>query len=227
MMESLSRPMPRSGVASLLNAMIIADGTPAHPYCAAALSGDKQSFVRNLLDFADFVHLVSILHGQMPGMIDHAAARTAENGARGWLIDAIEAFGEERALLGKLVVAVGPLPSTAGHHEATTAIAQQRRALEMLAQSDRRGCALGAATTLVIEWQAIRALLSEGAARLGMDLPACKLPDPENTLMMIDSLPEPDRLTRAVQFGAAQLLGQHRGLWDLLSARAAIRREAY
>lgn len=226
-MESLPRPLPRSGVASLLNAMIVADGTPAHPYCAAALGGDKQSFVRNLVDFADFVHLLSILHGQMPGMVDHAAARTAENGARGWLIDAIEAFAEERALLGKLVVAVGPLPSTAGHHEATTAIAQQRRALEMLAQSDRRGCALGAAVTLVIEWQAIRSLLAEGASRLGTELPASKLPDPQTTLVMIDSLPEPDRLTRAMQFGAAQLLGQHRGLWDLLAARAAVRREAF
>ena len=28
---------------------------------------------------------------------------------------------------------------------------------------------------------------------------------------------------RAVHFGARQLLGQHRGLWDLLSARAAAR----
>ncbi len=226
-MESLPHLLPRSGVASLLHDMIHADGTPAHPYCAAALAGDKQSFVRNLVDFADFVHLLAILHGQMPGMVDHAAARTAENGARGWLIDAIEAFGEERALLGRLVVAVGPLPSTAGHHEATTAMAQQRRALEMLAQSDRRGCALGAATTLVIEWHAIRALLGEGASRLGFELPACKLPDEDITMMMIDSLPEPDRLARAMQFGAAQLLGQHRGLWDLLSARAAVRRDSF
>lgn len=223
-MDSLSRSSAASDVANLLVELLAKEGTAVHPYCAPVVLGDRQSFVRDLVDFADFVHLVTLLHGQIPGLIDHAASRTVEVTARSWLLQALDAFAVEREYLGRLSVAVGPLPSTAGHSGTSTIIAQQRHAIEMLAQSDRRGCALGTAVTMVLEWEAIRAILDAGAVRLGIEPPAKRLPTRPETLKLVASLPEPDRIARALQFGASQLLGQHRGMWDLLEARAEIRR---
>lgn len=222
-MEQLPRPTPNPSLAALVAAIVDQDGSASHSYCAPAINGDRLSFVRDLVDFADFVHLVTLLHGHVPGLIDHAAARTVEVAARGWLLKSIDAFAAERQYLSKLSVAVGPLPSTSGHSETSTVVAQQRHAIEMLAQSDRRGTALGTAVTLVLEWHAIRAILDAGAIRLGIEPPACTVPSRTETLALIADLPEPDRLSRAVQFGATQLLGQHRGMWDLLKARAAVR----
>ncbi len=222
-MDFQPRQASDPSLAVLIAAIVDSDGTSAHSYCGPAAQGDRQSFVRDLVDFADFVHLVALLHGQVPGLIDHAAQRTVEVAARSWLLKSIDAFALERQFLNRLCVAVGPLPSTTGHNETTTLVSQQRHAIEMLAQSDRRGCALGTAVTLAMEWQSIRAILDAGAIRLGIEPPACAMPTRADTLALLDELPEPDRLSRAVQFGATQLLGQHRGMWDLLKARAAVR----
>ncbi len=224
-MDSLSRSSASSDVANLFVELLASDGTAAHPYCGPVVMGDRQSFVRDLVDFADFVHLVTLLHGQVPGLIDHAASRTVEVAARAWLLQSLEYFAVEREYLGRLCVAVGPLPSTAGHHETSTIIAQQRHAVEMLAQSDRRGCALGTAVTMVLEWEAIRAILDAGAMRLGIEPPARRLPARAETIKLLSELPEPERMSRAMMFGASQLLGQHNGMWDLLEARADIRRD--
>jgi hypothetical protein len=223
-MDRPSRSSASSDVANLFVELLGSEGTASHAYCGPVVLGDRQSFVRDLVDFADFVHLVTLLHGQVPGLIDHAASRTVEVAARAWLLQSLEAFAIEREYLSKLCVAVGPLPSTAGHHETSTIIAQQRHAVEMLAQSDRRGCALGTAVTMVLEWDAIRAILDAGALRLGIEPPVCHLPTHNDTLKLLDALPEPERIARAMMFGASQLVGQHRGMWDLLEARADIRR---
>jgi hypothetical protein len=223
-MDRPSRSSASSDVANLFVELLADEGTASHAYCGPVVMGDRQSFVRDLVDFADFVHLVTLLHGQVPGLIDHAASRTVEVAARAWLLQSLEAFAIEREYLSKLCVAVGPLPSTAGHHETSTIIAQQRHAVEMLAQSDRRGCALGTAVTMVLEWDAIRAILDAGALRLGIEPPTCRLPTRNDTLKLLDALPEPERISRAMMFGASQLVGQHRGMWDLLEARAEIRR---
>jgi hypothetical protein len=226
-MDILPRLSTNPSLAALMAALVDQDGSASHSYCAPAVNGDRQSFVRDLIDFADFVHLVALLHGQAPGLIDHAAARTVEVAARGWLLKAIDAFAAERQYLNKLSVAVGPLPSTSGHNETSTIVAQQRHAIEMLAQSDRRGTALGTAITLVLEWHPIRAILDAGSIRLGIEPPNCSVPSRAETLSLLNELPDPERLTRAVQFGAIQLLGQHRGMWDLLKARAAVRQGQY
>lgn len=225
-MDRLSRSSASSDVVNLFVELLANEGTAAHAYCGPVVMGDRQSFVRDLVDFADFVHLVALLHGHVPGLIDHAASRTVEVAARAWLLQALDAFAIEREYLGKLCVAVGPLPSTAGHHETSTIIAQQRHAVEMLAQSDRRGCALGTAIVMALEWDAIRAILDAGALRLGIEPPVCRLPTKAETLKLLDALPDPERMSRAMMFGASQLVGQHKGMWDLLEARADIRRNS-
>ncbi|CAN5147911.1 hypothetical protein BH10PSE13_BH10PSE13_26600 [soil metagenome] len=223
-MQSRS-PMP-SKTAALIQSLVAREGTAGHGYCAAAIAKAPDGFVRKSVDFADAVHHLSLLHGHLPGVIDHAANRIADNAARDWLLRAVDGFGRERLYLNAIVVAAGPLPSTAGQDQVTTIIAQQCRALDMLAQSDRRGCAIGAAMALVLDWQAVRAILDLGAVRLSIDPRDLSLPGSGETLNLLTMLEQEHPIGRAVQFGATQLLGQHRGVWDLLQARAQVRRAA-
>lgn len=223
-METAPSRHKETPASEILDRLVAREGAGSHRYCMPAIARSAQSFVRDSADFADAVHHLALLHGKYPGVIDHAAGRIADAPARHWLSHAVDGLARERAYLGRIVVAVGPLPSTSGHHQSTTIVAQQSRALEMLAQSDRRGCAIGAAMALVLDWRSIRAMLDGGAARLGIDPPAFTLPDQSQTLATLDELEETLPIGRAVQFGACQMLSQHRGLWDLLEARAEVRR---
>jgi hypothetical protein len=91
----------------------------------------------------------------------------------------------------------------------------------MLANSDRRGCATGAVSALILDWRAIRQILDQAALRFGLSPAPGHMPealcDEEDDESSIG-------LARARGFGATQLLIQHRGLWDLLEARASARR---
>ena len=207
-------------VADLLVALAAADGSLSHPYPKSdALRGDREA-VRNL---ADAAHYLCVLHGRFPGVIDHALGRTVHPAAQGWLAAAAEAFAAERSLLTRLAVATGPLPSTPGQAECEAAVLQQRHALEMLAQSDRAGCALGAAIALALDWRAIRTVLDAAARRVSIEPQACVLPDEDETRTVAMIVSDSASFERAMSFGAQQLLNQHRGLWDLLEARQAAR----
>ncbi|RVT43141.1 DUF6975 family protein [Sphingobium algorifonticola] len=218
--------VPRDGegnVGDVIAALVAADGTAAHLY--ADPSG-RSLLNASLANLADAAHYLCMLHGRHPGVIDHAATRTADNAARSWLLQAADAFTAERSLLTQVAVAVGPLPSTAGQDQCDATVLQQRHALDMLAQSDRRGCAMGAAIALVIDWGAVRKILETAALRVGLEPRPSMLPTHAVTLSVADALGSDEASARALQFGARQLLGQHRGLWDLLSARASIRAHA-
>jgi len=208
-------------VSDVVAAVTIAEGTESHSYPA---EHTPSLLTGSLTNLADAVHYMCLLHGRHPGVIDHAAVRTADNAARSWLIRAADGFAAERAYLTQLVVAVGPLPSTAGQDSSETAVTQQRHALDMLAQSDRRGCALGAAVALVLDWSAVRRILDIAALRVGIEPRRSLLPDVSSTRAVLEALAGDDpAVARAAQFGAIQMLRQHRGLWDLLQARAFVR----
>ncbi|MET0362865.1 MAG: hypothetical protein ABW048_14060 [Sphingobium sp.] len=212
-----------SSTAELVENLVAREGTAGHGYCTDATTGTAENFARRTADFADVVHHLSLLHGHVPGVIDHAATRIADNAARDWVVRSVDGFGRERLYLNAIVVAAGPLPSTSGQDQVTTIVAQQCRALDMLAQSDRRGCAIGAAMALVLDWSAIRSILDAGARRLGIEPRASHLPPADETYEVLTILEQEHPIGRAVQFGASQLLGQHRGLWDLLQARSQVR----
>lgn len=210
-------------ISRVLAALTAADGTAAHPYASRASISVAREARPSLPDLADAAYYLCLLHGRHPGVIDHAATRSADNASRQWLIQAADAFASERAYLTQVTVAAGPLPSTAGQADCETTVSQQRHALDMLAQSDRRGCAMGAAFALVLDWRAVRHVLDMAAIRAGIEPHACSLPDRDFTLDVVRATGGDDAVDRAMQFGARQLLNQHRGLWDLLAARAAVR----
>ena len=209
---------PQTG--ALLLERLAEHGSGAHPYSASARLLRAPTAGR---DLADLIHYLCVLHGRYPGLIDHAAARVVEPEARGWLTNATYAFAGERAYLARLAVAAGPVPSTPGAGGTDSAVLGQRHAMETLALSERRGCALGAAMALVLDWAAIRTCLDAAASRFGVDTPAYPAADPEAITRVADDYGSVPQVQRALLFGAQQILVQHHGLWDLLEARQQAR----
>jgi hypothetical protein len=220
-MASIAPNLPEQAPATdIVTQLVKAEGTGSHLYAASVELLSGRFATRNL---ADAVHYLCTLHGRHPGVVDHAAVRTAREAARKWILQAVEGFTVERSYLTKLAVAAGPLPSTPGQAESEAAVIGQRHALEMLAQSDREGCAIGAAIGLVLDWRGVRGLLNVAADRLGVAIAECTLPSPESSHDLVVALSESPAVERAMAFGGAQLIGQHRGLWDLLEARQLAR----
>lgn len=173
-----------------------------------------------LRDLADALHCLCLLHGHRPGLIDIARDRdgSPENGER--LAEAAAGFSGERDWLTRLIAALGPTPATVNQTAAENAIATQRHALEMLAASDRRGVALGAASALVADWHAVRVALDRIGDRLGLSPPPSALPPATDFAALFPAAPAQ---ARAFHFGAQQVLAQQRGLWALVDARAEAR----
>ena len=174
-------------------------------------------------DIADIAHFLCVLHGRHPGVIDHAAAKTVDDAARDWLVQATDGFAAERAFLTKLTVAAGPISGVSVDDQSNAAVLGQRKALEMLSQSERSGCAIGAAIALVEDWLHVRNILERIALRVGVEARASILPSADLSADLHSRLAETPAMERALNFGAEQLLNQHRGLWQLLEARRSMR----
>src|SRR5947209_19983152 len=199
---------------------VAGEGCARHPHLNALVEASGPHAAR---DLADAVHLLCSLHGRYPGLIEIALGRCPKGNARSWLERASEAFERERLYVVRLTSAVGPLPSTPGAVETETSLVAARHALETLATSERKGCALGAATALVGDWWPIRRLLDRAAARVGTEWPAPSLPDESSVVAIIEQGTDTPASARALAFGGEQLLLQHRALFDLLEARAEAR----
>ena len=209
----------RDGADTLL-ALVRDGGTATHPHLSSKALSEGPEAARNV---ADIVHLLCLLHGRQPGVIDHAATNSGAGDFAPFLAGAVDAFAAERALLTKLVVAVGPLPSTPGQSETETTVLAQHHAIAMLANSERAGCATGAAIAVIAEWWAIRDVLNMAARRLSIEVEPCGLPDLATVAQVLRGTLTSVATSRAMLFGAQQIVAQHRGLWDLLESRAAAR----
>lgn len=208
------------GAAATLAVLLHDDGTLSHRH--AQLLARPDALIR---DVADALHVLGMLHGHHPDLFARALAHGQPQTVAPWLTTASEGFTIERQWLTALIAAVGPLPSTPGQAESEAAVLSQRHALNTLMQSDRAGCAVGAAAALALDWTGIRALLSRAASRLGVAIPADALPSPDDVYAVLDAFAAQPPFERAIRFGAQQLLAQHRGMWNLLEARASARNE--
>lgn len=217
-MEARVASQPSGGALSLVERLVAADGSKGHDWPLRLVSGRASR-----RDLADAVHALCMLHGHHPGMADDALTRCIQVEAAEWLGAVAHGFADDRAALATLVAAAGPLPSTPGHAESEAAILTQRHALDMLARSDRRGCASGAVAALALDWPAIRGVLDRAAEAFGAEIASGALPDPAVTAAALAALGDTVACERAIGFGAQQLLAQHRGLWSLLEARAEAR----
>lgn len=209
------------GVADAHAARLAAAGSARHPYVEELTTLAMPTTAR---DLDDLVHLLCSVHGRHPGFIDLAVALCPAGEVHDWLSDCAHGFERERLYLVRLSAAVGPLPSTPGNAETEAALVAQRHALETLARSERFGCALGAASSLLSDWRAIRPLLDRAGARVGVAPPQPVLPDESSIgdVLELCGAGNPP-VERAIRFGAEQLLLQHRALFDLLEARCEAR----
>jgi hypothetical protein len=209
-----------ASVAEAQLARVAGDGSARHPHLSALLEASGPHAAR---DMSDSVHLLCSLHGHYPGMIELALQRCPKGAVRDWLSRASDGFERERLYLVRLTSAVGPLPSTPGAAQTEASLVAARHALETLANSERDGCAIGAATALVGDWWPVRRLLDRAAARVGAEAPAPSLPDEASIVAIVDHAAQNPAAARALAFGGEQLLLQHRALLDLLEARASAR----
>jgi len=207
-----------AGCAETILAMVAADGTAASPHARALMQP-----AATLRDIADAVHALCVIHGAFPGIVDRAGSGSIDPAARAWLDGAARTMTGERALLVRLAAAVGPLPSTPGQAASEAAITAQRNALEMLARSDRLGCAIGTAIAFVLDWAAVRGVLDGCARRMALPAGAPFANTATGTIALLRAIDATASVERAMAFGAQQMLAQHRGLWQLLEARAVAR----
>ncbi len=176
-------------------------------------------------ELADLAHFLCLLHGRRPGVLDHAAAHDTHDAARAWMVQATQAFVTERLYITRMTVAAGPVSGASPQDRSEAAAVELRRSFQMLASSERRGCAAGAALAFAIDWPALRDMLDPLALRLGIDPPWCELPPAAQTLALADRLCGDPASARAFLFGADQMFQLHRGVWRLLAARARLRAE--
>ncbi len=170
---------------------------------------------------ADIAHFMCISHGRHPGVIEHAATKILDEEARGWFVSAIDGFVLERDFLNRLTVAAGPIRSHSGQDKISAILANQAKNFQMLATSDRKGTAAGAAISFVLDWNASRPLLNSVAASLDLPIMANVLPDTASCITFANAIAKSDNQVRAMTFGAEQLLAQQLGLWQIVSARHA------
>ena len=224
-MASASVGLARGGVRTgdLLLACVADHGSAAQAFLGSDELLKGPDAWRNL---ADAVHLLCTLHGRLPGVVDHAAKRSVDAASRAWFTLATEGFAAERAFLARLAVAAGPVPSTPGSADTEGTVLAQRHAIEMLSQSERNGCALGAAMAVVIDWSAIRRVLDAAGRRFGVESPPCRLGDVAAIRDLADGYAHSPSVQRALLFGAEQIAVQHFGLWDLLESRQQARAAA-
>ena len=203
---------------SLVERLVEADGSGAHrwPVHLAGTGSARR-------DLADAVHSLCMLHGHHPGIADEARDKGAKPAADDWLHLVAGGFAAERAVMAALVSAAGPLPSTPGHAVSEGTIVAQRHALATLARSDRGGCATGAVAALALDWPTIRRVLARAGDAFGTPLAAAPLAGGDDAVAALATSAASPAAERAIGFGAQQLLAQHRGLWDLLEARAEAR----
>ena len=219
---AINRSVDRNpvSVAEAQLARVSGDGCARHPHLLALAEGSGPFTGR---DLADAVHLLCSLHGHRPGLVELVLRHNACETAREWLAEASTAFEQERQFLLRLTAAVGPIPSTPGAAATESSLQAQRHALEILAVSERRGCALGAATALVADWAAIRRVLDRASTQVGLQAAPWSLPGEEAITEVIEIATGTPGSERALSFGGEQLLLQHRALLDLLEARASAR----
>ncbi|MBK8374392.1 MAG: hypothetical protein IPL18_05720 [Sphingomonadales bacterium] len=185
---------------------------------------DLRKQVRDSLPalLADVAHFMAITHGRHPGIIEQAATRIVEQDARGWIIAASDAFAAERMFLNRLTVVAGPIRRHFDQDKVNATLAGQHRSFEMLATSNRRGCAAGAVTAFVVDWLETRPVLERVALMLGVEVPSCTLPSKGHCAALASLLAATTSQERALNFGAEQVLAQQKGIWQLIAARHAV-----
>lgn len=226
-MDNLARPPLVNDAAEIFVRKILSEGslsviTPLVGFLTdqqhrPALRASGRAIRAALL--ADIAHFMHILHGRHPGVVEYAAQSIMDDVARDWLIQAIDGMLGERAFLNELTVTAGPIRRLARQDSINALIESQAKNFQMLASSDRKGCAAGAAIAFLLDWHQTRPLLDIVADQMGIAPPTSTLPSVAECALLARKLDGADSYRRAMTFGGEQTLAQQRCLWQLVVAR--------
>lgn len=170
---------------------------------------------------AETAHFLTILHGELPSVLDHAGKAFAAD----WLDAASAAFHADRAWLTTLSVETGPRVELSGLTQTEQAVRGIRDAMLTLVCSAREGCALGVAAGFVTEWPVIAAALDDAGSRLfAPRWPSRGTAWPAKTSAAARAALTPQSDSRPVRFGVVQYAALHAQLFELLGARARLPR---
>ncbi|MBV7257143.1 hypothetical protein KCG44_10155 [Pacificimonas sp. WHA3] len=175
---------------------------------------------------ADTISLFTVLHGEMPSLIDLVARNTS--GLRDVLAPAVAAFEKDRKWLATLSRETGARVDLAGLTDAETATRGLREAMLTLAGSSRNGCTTGTILAFLTEWPGLRSALDlAGTLALSARWPSLSAEWPATPLAMITKVAEPlyddDATARALAFGAQQFSLIHAQLFDIVQTRTDAR----
>lgn len=226
-MDNLARPEKSPEFGGHLLEFIAQEGSnnivaPLHKFLSDSQQlPELRMAIKNIRPalIADIAHYMCIAHGRLPGVVDHAASKMVDDASRAWLVKAIDAFALERAFLNRLTVAAGPVTRQIGQDKVTALVTSQVKNFEMIATSDRNGCAAGAAIAFVVDWNETRPLLEAASLHLGLETGRSLLPSNSECQILTENLAHSEPIRRAMKFGSDQLLGQQRGLWKIIAAR--------
>lgn len=226
-MDNLARPPLVNDIDDAFVRNILSDGSLAvvAPLVAFLSNGQLRPVLRasgkaaKAALLADIPHFMHISHGRHPGLVDYAAHKIVDDAARNWMIQAIDGMLGERAYLNRLTVTAGPIRRLTGQDKVNALVEGQAKNFKMLATSDRKGCAAGAAIAFVLDWHQTRPLLDIVAHQMGLEPPTPTLPSVDECTQFAETLDRGASYRRAMTFGADQTLAQQRCLWQLIVAR--------
>ena len=226
-MDNLARPPLVNDVDDAFVRNILSDGSL--PVVAPLVAFLSDSQLRPVLRasgkaakaalLADIAHFMHISHGRHPGLVDYAAHKIVDDAARNWMIQAIDGMLGERAFLNRLTVTAGPIRRLTGQDKVNALVEGQAKNFQMLATSDRKGCAAGAAIAFVLDWHQTRPLFDIVAYQMGLEPTTTTLPSVAECAQFAERLDRGASYRRAMAFGADQTLAQQRCLWQLIVAR--------
>ena len=182
-----------------------------------------QARIEKPIIVADIAHYLCVAHGKHPGIIEHAMCKIVEDCSREWLVKAADGFTRERLYLTELTVAAGPITRITGQDETDMLIVNQSKQYKMLSSSDRKGCPIGSAAAFIMDWHHIRELMDIIALQINIAIPSNTLPTVDETEKMISEYAINENISRAINFGADQILSQQRAFWNIIKARSKSR----
>jgi len=174
-------------------------------------------------DVADIAHILTIVHGSLPTVFELASAHAPSGHLRELLFAASESFQAWRRFLALLTSKAGPAPSCLNDDVHMVSLVQLKHAIQLLASSERRGCAVGAATAMLADWHLTIPPLLSCASRFGI---GHHLPSPPQVNEIIAGIEQTEPTTselRAMTFGASQFYHMDDEIFLHLRARRQAR----
>lgn len=175
-------------------------------------------------DVADLAHALTVTHGGLPNIFDLASLRSDAQSLRNHLVTCSNSFQDWRRFLSALTSKAGPAPSLTDDAAHMVSLVQTKQGIQLLGESERKGCAIGAAFAMLNDWQIVLPESFKFAARLDI-VEGIALPPRTSAIIEEMECLEPSAAElRAMSFGADQFYQLNDAFFRHLEARRKARK---